>query len=181
MPLQFTYLETSFEYHFLCKYSSLLPSSRFKKYMYDFCFYKNVKGAHSHCAFSPILFHGQMARPPGPLLFKIRRVWGWFISNNFQGPHFLFTGELIWLIYMSVICSWNKFGEKVQCATVMQVNSKLVSLDTALSSLSKTQDKEVIKWKQILQHNKYSMVMKLLILKRNFFFFNFQFDMMASQ
>ena len=63
----------------------------------------------------------------------------------------------------------------------MQVNSKLVSLDTALSSLSKTQDKEVIKWKQILQHNKSSMVMKLLVLKRkNYFFQVFSLTMMAN-
>ena len=59
-----------------------------------------------------------MSGPLGPLLLKSRRVWGWFIQKTFQGLHFfLFSGELIWLIDFRVVCPWNKFGEKTQCAT----------------------------------------------------------------
>ena len=51
----------------------------------------------------------------GPLMLKSLGVWGWFTPKNFQGEHFLFSGELIWLICFWVICPWNKFEEKVQC------------------------------------------------------------------
>ena len=36
----------------------------------------------------------------GSLQLKKRGVWGWFIPKTFQGLHFLFSGELIWLIYI---------------------------------------------------------------------------------
>ena len=64
----------------------------------------------------------------GPLLLKSCGGWGWFIPKTFQGLHFLFSGELIWSRDFWVICPWNKFGEKAQCACVMGIVSRLLLL-----------------------------------------------------
>ena len=57
----------------------------------------------------------------GPLLFKSLGVWGWFIPKTFQGLPFLFSGSLSWLMYIWVICPWNKFDEKAQCKTDIRI------------------------------------------------------------
>ena len=51
-----------------------------------------------------------------PLLLKSRRVWGWFVPKTFQGLHFLFSWSLSWRTAFWVICSWNEFEEREQCA-----------------------------------------------------------------
>ena len=44
-----------------------------------------------------------------------------FFSKTFQGLHFLFSGSLIWSIYIWAICPWNKFDDKGQCDCVIDI------------------------------------------------------------
>ena len=74
-----------------------------------------------------------MSGPLGPLLLKSRKGWKVVYSKTFsRATFFVFWGTHLVDRYLSYLLV-KQICRKTQCATVMQVNSKLVSLDTALS------------------------------------------------